>query len=133
MGDFVTTHVLDDEGTGSPENGPGMKISGFSGERGSTPGFFRRSQRIFMPSPCPPTNLSRSSGGTATFSLLPVERSMFRITPWYPGFPLISYLRTQPSHTSFCLIQPLFFPVQGRKTSGHVEPQHTRAPRRDTA
>ena len=81
MGDFVTTQVLDEEGTGSPENGPDMNISGFSGERGLTPGVFSRSQRIFMPSPCPPTNLSKSSKGMATFSLLPVERSMFSNTP----------------------------------------------------
>ena len=88
MGDLVTTQVLDEEGTGNPENGPGMNMSGFSGESGSTPGFFSRSQRIFIPSPCPPTNLSRSSGGTATFSIFPLERSIFKyyaVISWFPA------------------------------------------------
>ena len=87
MGDFVTTQVLDAAGTGKPENGPGMKMSGFSGESGSTPGFFSRSQRIFIPRPRPPTNLSRSSDARATLFNLSARKVDIQYYAVVSGFP----------------------------------------------
>ena len=61
QGDLVTTHVREADGIENPEKGPGINIRGFSGDKGSTPGLFSRSQRIFIPRPLPPINFSISS------------------------------------------------------------------------
>jgi len=63
-GDLQITVVREADGIGNPENGPGIIISGFSGDSGSIPGSLSLSQRIFIANPRPPRKSRRSSSGT---------------------------------------------------------------------